>query len=140
MNSQFSTQIPSPNPITQAEHHRQVRWQILLPLILGGVIVIVLAVLATMGANPQVAQWGNISAVFLILPLLLVLLVTLVILSLLVYLMARLLKILPSYTRLAQMYIDQFGSVIKRVSDRIASPVITGGSVSAGIGKIFSRK
>ena len=133
MNNQNSKYIPGPNPVTQRQHTRQVWIQILLPLLVGVVAVIVLAVFAALAADPQVTRWGNISAVFLIIPLLLILLVKAIILFLLVFLLTRLLRVLPGYAHLAQMFVAHYSRRIMRLSDKPAQPVIRVNAFMAGL-------
>jgi hypothetical protein len=139
--SQNGSQLPPPNPITQRNHRRQVWWQVLFPILLFGAIIAAVAVLAAWGtnSNAQVAQWGNISAVFLILPVLALLLVGSVILGLIIYGMTRLLKVLPSYLRLVQLFIERVGEFFRKIADTTAKPVIATNSAWAGVRKIFSR-
>ncbi len=57
----------------------------------------------------------------------------LAILSGFVYLFARLLKILPPYTQLAQSYVSYAAAVVRYWCDRIAAPVIHLRGYLAGI-------
>lgn len=140
MNNRNGNQNLSPNPVTYPEHRRQAFRQILLPILLSAIILIALGVLAALGSNQQVARWGNISAIFLIIPLLFILLIILAIFSALAFGVARLLRILPGYTHLAKIYVDHFGKMIQDFSDRLARPVIDASSWLAGVQAAVKRK
>ncbi len=61
------------NTSPAADHRRQMVLQVWLPLIASIVIVLALAILAIVGTvqgSPQIKQWGNISAIYLIIPVL----------------------------------------------------------------------
>jgi ethanolamine transporter EutH len=130
---------PVVNPITQAAHRRQVWTQILIPIIGVAVLLLGAAILATRGSNPQVAQLGNVSAVIVIMPFLIILLVSFVIFLGLIYAFARLIKVLPPYANLAQIFIENLHQRIKRVADLAAQPMITSEGFWAGVKKIFGK-
>jgi hypothetical protein len=54
--------------------------------------------------------------------------------------MARLLRVMPHYTRLAQDTLDGATAALKRVSDKAASPVISLESILAGLRSLFKRQ
>ncbi len=130
----------TPNPVTFPRHRRQSFWQIIFPIILGGIVLIALGVLITLGPNQQVSRWGSISTIILILPLFLMLLIAFAIFGGLAYGLARLLRILPAYTHMAQIYTDHFGKMIQNFADKIVQPIITVKSGFAGIQTVFKKK
>ncbi|HVN53823.1 MAG TPA: hypothetical protein VMT46_05785 [Anaerolineaceae bacterium] len=140
MNNRIGNQNVSPNPVTYQEHRRQAFQQILLPILLCAIILTALGVLAALGSNQQVARWGNISAIFLILPLFVILLIMLAIFGALAFGVTRLLQILPGYSHLAQIYVDHYGKKIQEFSDRLARPVIDVRSWIAGVQTVVKRK
>ena len=139
MNNQIGSQKLSPNPVTYPKHRRQAFWQILFPIILGALILISLGVLAALGSNQQVARWGNISAIFLIIPFLVILLVIFAIFGALVYGVGRALQVLPRYTHLAQIYVDHYGKLIQKFANQLARPVISVSSGIAGVQAPFKK-
>jgi len=140
MNNQNHKQLPPPNPVTYGLHRRQVWWQILLPVIVGGLLVIAVAVLAAMGTNPQVAHWGNISAIMLIAPLLMLLLITLVFFAAANVGLIRVLQVLPRYSHLVKLTLDHYASLIQDWANRTTKPVIGVRSSWAGVRTILGRR
>lgn len=140
MNNPNSNRLPDPNPVTQDRHRRQTRVQILLPVIAFAVLIIILAVLVTVAPNSQVIRLSAISIIFLILPAALVSLVFLALLSGLIYMLVRVLKVLPSYSRLAQIYLDRITGILKTAADRAADPVLAVEGAIEGVKVLFRRR
>ena len=120
--------LPKPmerNPVTWEKHRREVRRQIALPLVLGSIIVLTLAVLVpVLGTNPEVSQWANVSLIWLITPILLFSLVGLIILIAIVYGLFRLLKVLPYYTRTVQDYFNYVKDWIAVMNNKLVAPIL----------------
>ena len=108
------------NQVTWEKHRRDVRLQIILPLVIGILLVLVLAVLVTLGSTAQVSQWADVSLIWIIAPMLVVALIFLAILGGIAYGLAKLLQVLPFYTRQVQ---DFFLLVRDRASDVTAKMV-----------------
>ena len=108
------------NQVTWEKHRRDVRLQIILPLVIGILLVLVLAVLVTLGSSAQVSQWADVSLIWIIAPMLVVALIFLAILGGIAYGLAKLLQVLPFYTRQVQ---DFFLLVRDRASDVTAKMV-----------------
>jgi hypothetical protein len=124
MNNLDTKYIPEPNPVTYPQHLRQMWIQIRAPMIVGLLAILIIAFFATQASNPDVSRWGNISTIFLIIPLGLILLVTFAILGLIVYGLYRLLNLLPRYAHMAQLYVYHYSQLIIRLADRVAQPII----------------
>jgi len=135
-------QLPPPNPVTMAAHHRQVFWQIYLPLS----VIVVLVLCAGIGVlvagffgSGDLARWGDISLIWLISPMLVLTFISFLALAAMGYLLWRILRVLPSYARQAQ---DLFRLVEKRVrsgSDVAAEPFIRAHSFMAVLRRPFRR-
>jgi len=108
-------------------HRRQVFWQILLPVILAGAGVIALVVLAaiasTRGSTVSVT-WANIATVWLIIPLIFTGLFFAIFIAGMIFLFARLLRNIPTYTRLAQLYLQIFSVKVDTILHRVVQPQI----------------
>jgi len=139
MNNQNHKELPPPNPETYGQHRRQVWWQILLPVIIGALLVILVAVLAAMGTNLQVAHWGNISAIIMIAPLLVLLLITLVILLAANIGLVRVLQVLPRFSHLVLLTLTRYARILQDWANRTTKPVIGVRSSWAGIKTILRR-
>jgi len=89
------------------KHRSQVAWQILLPVILAGVLLVAAAVLVSLGTfrgNGNVARWAAISTIWLTLPVMMGALILLVVLMALAYLLGRAAGFIPPYTLQAQLF------------------------------------
>ena len=128
MSDSPAIKISASKPATLVEHHRQVLWQILVPL--GVCLAIILGlcvgvVLAGIRGNPETARWMSISVIWLIIPLTFAGMLLLLILSGCVYLLLKLLRILPHYTQLAQAYAHYASVMVRFYADKIANPVLS---------------
>jgi hypothetical protein len=141
MDNQNSRRLPEPNPVTRDIHQRQVFWQVFVPVVLSAVIFLGLGVLLTVSGSPdQVTRFSDISIIFLILPTVLVGIIFLVLFGAFIFLAARLLKVLPSYTRLAQIYLNRLTGMLHRAADMAADPILSVESKYAGIKSIFQKE
>ena len=129
------------------QHRRQMFLQVWLPLIGSLVLVLALVTLAIIGTvqgSPQVNRWGNISAVFVILPVLVFGLVLLALTGGLAYGVSRLLKKMPDWLHKAQAFMEQVRESVTKASDAAAQPIIkvntTKSRVSAFWDRVFRRK
>ena len=108
-------------------HRRQVFWQILLPVILAGAGVIVLIVLASIAStrgSTVTGTWANIATVWLIIPLIFTGLFFAIFIAGMIFLFARLLRNIPTYTRLAQLYLQIFSVKVDTILHRAVQPQI----------------
>jgi lysylphosphatidylglycerol synthetase-like protein (DUF2156 family) len=123
---------PQPDPI----HRKQTFWQIWLPLMLSIAAILFLAglaVVATMNNNQTATEWAHLSAIYMIIPVLIISFIILVVLCAIAYGLARLLDILPVYTRITQSIFRKMSLSIHKWSDKASQPVLTFKSWWAGI-------
>jgi len=124
-------------------HKRQRFWQILFPVGLGIAIILMLGTLITLTAVSgesagSISVWADTSLIWLILPMLIFTVIIALILMLLIYLLARVMKILPSYTFLVQQYGESIAKKVRFFSEKLAAPIIGIKSFRARIGAFFS--
>ena len=108
-------------------HRRQVFWQILLPVILAGagvIVLIVLAAIASTRGSTVTGTWANIATVWLIIPLIFTGLFFAIFIAGMIFLFARLLRNIPTYTRLAQLYLQIFNVRVDTILHRAVQPQI----------------
>jgi len=124
-------------------HKRQRILQILLPIILGSLIPLAVGVLMVMtisgaatGLNES--QGADAALIWIIIPLMLAALLFTVILMGMVYGIAKLLHILPGYTRLAQHYVRWAADKIQFGLKQASVPFIKLESLSAMVGAFFT--
>ncbi len=138
----MQSQVAAVKPPVNRIHRRQVFWQIWLPLILTVIVVLaaaVMAVLSTGSGRPTTGQYAAISTIWLILPLIPAGVIFLLLTTGMVYLTTRALRIIPVYSRLAQIYVQIFGVRVGNLLDRFARPVIQYGGRSAGWKELWKR-
>ena len=108
-------------------HRRQVFWQILLPVILAGAGVIALVALAAIAStrgSTVTGTWANIATVWLIIPLIFTGLFFAIFIAGMIFLFARLLRNIPTYTRLAQLYLQIFSVKVDTILHQVVQPQI----------------
>lgn len=124
------------NPKTHAEHKREVFWQITLPLVFG-ILLILAAVGAIIFSASQpvtdVGRWADVSLIWLILPSLFFALILIILLAGFIYLVTMLLRFIPRYTVIVQLYFEQARSKISQIANMSAEPLIRLNSVWAAI-------
>lgn len=109
------------------DHKRQMIWQVWTPLGVSIAVMFAAAVLTVIGAfqqSPQVERWGNLSAVWVIMPVLLSGTIFIVISIACVYGLSWLLKRTPDWMLRLQLLIVQIGLIIRRAADATTKPVI----------------
>ena len=125
-------------------HQRQRFWQILTPIILGGLITLAAAVLMVLSLTGTVSginlsQTADTSLVWLILPVLIIGVFFGSLLLSMIYLIARLLNVLPQYTFLVQQYAALIEAKIKLWAQKGMTPIISIKSINAAVGAFFKN-
>jgi hypothetical protein len=139
-NQPASTPAPR-NPITQQKHHQEVLWQITLPLVLGGGLILATAILtvwAGVGNRGDVSLWADISLIWLILPWLLVTLIFIAILAGLVYAFTMMISGLPPLAYRIQGGFRRASVLVRSYANRLVEPVLRVNSAQARV-KAFKR-
>jgi hypothetical protein len=122
---EFETPAPRErNPLTHQKHRREVLWQITIPLGLGLLVILTMAILAAASTASQASHWADISLIWLITPTLLFTLITLAILAALIYGLVRLILVLPFYTYRLLNWLNLFGSRVKQLGNKAVEPVL----------------
>jgi len=119
-------------------HQREKLWQILIPLIFGvllilgvGVIVVLTATRSTAGG--PVSQWADVSAIWLIFPIILFTAFGVLVLIGLTYAVGKVINILPPYANLVQGYAGLIAAKVNLMTRKFVSPYIKIESTRAGI-------
>ena len=126
------------------QHKKQRFWQILAPILLGGLITLAAAVMMVLALTGTVtglslSQYADTSMIWLILPVMMFGIVFGVLLLGLVYGVARLLNVLPQYTFLIQQYAAVIEAKIKLWTKKAMDPVITAESIKAAAAAFFKN-
>jgi len=135
-------QLSKPVHESYQKHRKDFTWKILFPVILSVVLcigLIVLVSIATFGWGGDVQRWADISTMWIAIPFMIEMLIFGAIVGGLSYLLAKLLKITPRYTVLAQDFMYKVEGYVKRGADAVAKPVISLDSLGASIRRFFER-
>lgn len=128
--------LPEPNPVTRQAYRRQSFWQITFPFLLALLLLLALVggtIWAAAGGLDEVTRWADISIIWLLSPQLFFALISLVFLCSLVFLLAKLLVILPRYTRILQDNILLVQILVRKYSDKMVEPVLKIRSFKASV-------
>lgn len=139
----MNAKLPQPLHESYRNHRRQLFWQILLPIMLTALLCLGLIVLINIAAfrnGGDVARWAAVSTIWIVIPIMIGLIIVLALLAGLVYLMAKLLRVTPTYTGLAQEYVHKAALYIKRGADAVVKPIFLIDGVGASIRAFFGRK
>ncbi|WP_145962578.1 hypothetical protein [Bellilinea caldifistulae] len=113
-----------------------------MPVILAGLMFLGLGLLMvltpTLGTS-RTGHWAAISIIWLISPLILFAVLFLALNIGLIYLMNKLLKVLPPYLRVGQVYSQVMVLQVRAFCDRLARPFIRWGGWVAGFRYLRSR-
>lgn len=134
--------IPQPMHESYRRHRKERTWQIIVPMVVTTLLFIALIVLinlATFRENGDVARWAAVSTIWIVIPIMVSLLIFLAILAGLVYLLARLLKVTPRYTGLAQYYVFKAEAQIKRALDLAVKQIIELQATLASVRRFFDK-
>lgn len=140
-NSRFNSAFQ--NSASFQRHKKQQFWQILTPVGVGLLMTLVIVALVIRAAlltdaGGPVSQWADISLIWLLMPVMLFAILATLILIGLIYLVARLLKILPTYTFLVQYYTTLISTQVRQWTDKLVRPIISFESIKASVGAFFS--
>jgi uncharacterized membrane protein YhdT len=125
---------PERNPQTHAKHRREVFWQITLPLVIGILLLLAAVAAIILSATQPVTdlgRWADVSLMWMILPSLFIALIMLVILIALVYGISVLLKVIPRYARILQLYFEKGKGKVSQLTNLMAEPILRINSVWA---------
>ncbi len=121
------------NPLTQRLHQREVLLQITLPLAVGGIALLVLAVLASISGPQNASLFADVSAIWLILPVLLVFLIFLILLAALAYGVIWLVRALPGFAYPIQGFFALVAAKSRQAGDKIVEPILRLNSLAASL-------
>ena len=124
------------------QHRRQMIWQIWVPIIASIVIVLAIAVLAIVGTvqgSSQVNHWGNISAIYLMIPNLFLNLIGVAILAGIIYGLSKLYQKMPLWMFIVRMRAAQMVVLVRRGADAVVQPVMAVNSYEARVRALWKK-
>ncbi len=121
------------NQETWKRHRQEVFKQITLPLLIGGIILGLLAVLVVLGSTGAVDRWADISIIWLIGPTFLFTLLAMLALAGLVYVTVMIIVNLPFFSYRVLLKLKVLQAVVRNASDRAVAPFLKAAGITASI-------
>jgi hypothetical protein len=128
--------IPATPEERIAEHKRQMLLQVWLPLVAGVLLVLVIAVFTVVGAargSSQIERWGNLSAIYVLIPTFISSLVTIALLFFMVKGLSSLIHKLPGWMYWVQAVFARIYALVYQTANRAAAPIVSVGGVVEGL-------
>jgi hypothetical protein len=119
-----SPRLMSRNPKTHLAHKRQVFYQITLPLVISGVLVLFLGILATQATASKASTWADISLIMMILPTMISTILFLFLTAGSIFLMVKLLPLIPPYAYFIQEWFAYLASRARVYTDKSVEPIM----------------
>jgi hypothetical protein len=120
------------NPVTQQIHHRQVWWQIRLPLVILVVLFLALIVTVSLSGAGYQSRWADISLIWCLCPNVVVLLSCVAVLGGMSFGMFRLQRVMPGKMFGLQKFGLKVRDGVQKVTDAVVEPVLKVNSAQAG--------
>lgn len=130
------------NPVTYQKHRHEVLWQITVPLVVGGVLILlpaILVIVAGVTGGGQIAKLAQVSLIWLIV---IAMVISLLMIIFTVAIIFATTAILRSTSPLARQIQDTFlliGQRVKQVSDKAVEPVLRYQSFMASMGVLGGK-
>ena len=134
--------LPERNPVTYQKHRHEVFQQITIPLLIGGILIVVPMCLVVLGAATGAAGLDKLAAISLIWLILIAMVLTLIALIVVValgYLMTMALKTIPPYARQAQDTFELIKVRVRGLSDKAVEPFLRYHGFSASLSALGRR-
>ena len=122
------------------KYRHDLTWQIIVPIIVVGLIIIAGAVFISLGKTGSISLWSDISLIWILLPALFMAFIVVIILVAAIYGMARLVKATPRFTSRAQELTWQAALGIQKVAGATAKPFFWLGQAGAAFRALFKHQ
>lgn len=121
------------NPLTHRRHRKELFWQISAPILIGTLILLVLAFLATQMGVGEIGRWADISLIWIIAPLMFFLLITFAALVAGIYATVRVIQVLPAAAYRLHKNLVRVSAAFQNANDRMVEPVLRLHTFSASL-------
>jgi hypothetical protein len=118
---------------------RQVRRQVYLPLGLGALVVIGLAILAGTLQVAAVGTWADMAIVFLLIPIMLLGLILLGVTIGAGLMLARVIPRIPAPAARLRQYWHRYSRMAERGADLMAEPIVKGVALGSGVASVAGQ-
>jgi uncharacterized oligopeptide transporter (OPT) family protein len=139
---QFTPPLRERNPITTQKHRHEVFWQITVPVTVGGVLLLLIAigvVIAYFANTGDIAKWANVSTIILIVPAMIIGLIVIAVSAGMAYLVTRGLSEAPFIARRIQDIAVLIVVRVNKASDASTEPFLRVHQFTAGLRALFRR-
>lgn len=116
--------LPSPNPVTQAAHRREVNRQVFLPFAIALIFLLTMGTWLVWANIGTVERWSQIAIILMLVMGLVLGLIILGVTIGLLYVITMVLRTIPPYARIAQDAIVKINQQVKAGSNVSVRPVI----------------
>lgn len=130
--------LPQRNPQTEHRHQREVIWQILVPLGVGGIGLILVAVLSAGLGSDGTRRLADISAIWLIAGWMVGAFIWLLSLVVSIYILQKVIQVLPSQSFRLHILLLELQKRLGILGDRSVAPVLKANSFAASFRRLFS--
>jgi uncharacterized oligopeptide transporter (OPT) family protein len=130
------------NPITTQKHRREVFWQITVPVTVGGVLLLLIAigvVIAYFAGTGDIAKWADVSTIILIVPAMIIGVVVIAVSGGMAYLVTRGLSEAPFIARRIQDVTVLIAVRVNKASDMSTEPFLRVHQFTAGLRALWRR-
>lgn len=103
-------------------HNRQRFWQIIFPIVIFSLLIITAGGFTVFAGVENDRLWADISVIWLVIPVMMFSLILIAVLAGLIYLMTRLIKMTPNFTRRVQLFFSRIEKGTRRVADSSVKP------------------
>jgi hypothetical protein len=139
---QFIPPLRERNPITTQKHRHEVFWQITVPVTVGGVLLLLIAigvVIAYFANTGDIAKWASVSTIILIVPAMIIGLIVIVVSAGMAFLVTRGLSEAPFIARRIQDIAVLIVVRVNKGSDISTEPFLRVHQFTAGLRALFRR-
>lgn len=132
------------NPVAHQKHRKETLWQITVPIIVGGLVLLTLSVLSIFMEAGDASRWADISLIWLIIPVMFGTLLSFFLLVISIYATVKVIQVLPRYSFRLTEGLKLVGYYVHLAGDRAVEPFVriksTGASLSMLNRQIRTRK
>ncbi len=119
-----NTNHPPVDELAREKHQRQFLWQIFLPILVAALAFIALGAIAASAGGDRPAVWANISTILIACILMFTGLGSMLFLAAGILGVDWLIKKIPPFSYLVQLYVMYFGKKIRDLADQSTKPVV----------------
>jgi len=134
------TSFSSRQQLAREAYRRDLRWQIIAPMVVVLLLVIAASVAVALSPAASASLWADISTIWILIPLMIFAFIALIMLIALIYGMAKLLQITPVYTEKLALLFRLVGLKIEKIADASTKPIFFVNEISASLRYLLKKQ